>query len=154
MDLVVYDDDEKRYVPWAVALTAALLVALLTAGLTFFLARGASGDEAQQAVGGQSSPEPATAPSATDEPSGTGPTPAPACEAALLRAEAALQRSAAVEQALADHTAIMDELLAERITAQQALDRTLPVLTDGATERRRLEEALAAYQDARTECPG
>ena len=152
MDLVVYDDDEKRYVPWAVALTAALLVALLTAGLTFLLARGASGDEAQQAVGGQSSPEPATAPTA-DAPSGTGPTPAPACEAALLRADAALQRSAAVEQALADHTAIMDELLAERITAQQALDRTLPVLTDGATERRRLEEALAAYQDARAECP-
>jgi hypothetical protein len=47
----------------------------------------------------------------------------------------------------------MDELLAERITAQQALDRTLPVLTDGATERRRLEEALDAYQESRTDCP-
>ena len=39
MDLVVYDDDEKRYVPWAVALVGVLLVALLTAGLTFLLTR-------------------------------------------------------------------------------------------------------------------
>jgi hypothetical protein len=46
----------------------------------------------------------------------------------------------------------MDELLAERITAQQALDQALPVLTDGSTERRRLEEAVSAYREAREEC--
>ncbi|HEV2796269.1 MAG TPA: hypothetical protein VGV65_01505, partial [Nocardioides sp.] len=63
MDLVVYDDDEKRYVPWAVALVAVLLVALLTALLTFLLARQASGAEDPEQVGGLSSPAPATAPS-------------------------------------------------------------------------------------------
>jgi hypothetical protein len=149
VDLVVYDDDEKRYVPWAVALTALLLVALLTAGLTFLLARQASGSEEPQAVGGVSSPEPATAPTTPAPASATA---APACEEALLRADAALTRAEAVEQALADHTAIVDELLAERITADQALDRSLPVLTDGATDRRLLDEALTAYREAREEC--
>ena len=157
MDLVVYDDDEKRYVPWAVALAAVLLVALLTAGLTFLLARQASGDDAAP-VAGTSSPEPATAPSAS--PSATpgaapaaGPTPAPACVAALLRADAALTRAEAVDQALAEHTAVVDEQLAERITAEQALEQALPVLTDGATARRQLEQALAAYRASREECP-
>ena len=157
MDLVVYDDDEKRYVPWAVALAALLLVALLTAGLTFLLARQASGSEEPQAVGGVSSPEPATAPSTPGPPAGGTSTPGadpgtPACEAALARADAALTRAEAVEQALADHTAIADELLAERITPEQALDRSLPVITDGATDRRLLDEALTAYRQSREEC--
>ena len=161
MDLVVYDDDEKRYVPWAVALAALLLVALLTAGLTFLLARQASGAQEPQAVGGVTSPEPATAPSSaapSAAPSAAGsapagPTAAPGCEAALLRADAVLTRAEAVEQALADHTAIVDELLAERITADQALDQSLPVLTDGATARRQLEQARTAYDQAREDCP-
>ena len=165
MDLVVYDDDEKRYVPWAVALAAVLLVALLTALVTFLLARQASGAEDPEQVGGVSSPAPATAPSATPSataaasaqpssaPPVAGPTANPACEAALLRADAALTRAEAVEQALADHTAIIDELLAERIDAQEALDRALPVLTDGATARSQLEEAVTAYEQSREECP-
>ncbi len=57
-----------------------------------------------------------------------------------------------MDEALGQHTEIMDELLAERITPAQALDRTLPVLTDGATERQRFEEAVAAYRDSREEC--
>ncbi len=173
MDLVVYDDEEKRYVPWAVALTAMLIVALLTAVLTFLLARQASGNEPEQPLGGVGSPEPATAPSATSSatpsavpssaapssaapasaPPIVGPTPAPACVAALLLADAAIEHSVAVDEALAQHTEIMDELLAERIDAQEALDRTLPVLTDGATERRRFEEAATDYRDSREQCP-
>ena len=82
-----------------------------------------------------------------------GPTVAPACEAALLRADAALERSVALDEALAQHTEIMDELLAERIDVEQALDRTLPVLTDAATERRRFEQDLSAYVESRQECP-
>lgn len=155
MDLVVYDDDEKRYVPWAVALAAVLLVALLTAVLTFLLARQASGSEDEQAVTGTSSPEPATAPSSappTAAAPAAGPSPVPACVAALLRADAAVTQAQSVEQALAEHTAIVDELLAERITAEQALDRALPVLTDGATARRQLEQAVGAYRDARERC--
>ena len=47
----------------------------------------------------------------------------------------------------------MDELLAERLTAVQALDQTLPVLTSGAKERDSLEVLLAAYESARSACP-
>ena len=166
MDLVVYDDDEKRYVPWAVALAALLVVALVTAALTFVLARQASGDEEDLPVGGRVTQQPATAPSAAPStapsaaasPAGVeapvaAATPAPGCVAALLRADAVLEQAAAVDAALAEHTAIMDELLAERIDADEALDRTLPVLTDGATGRRELEQELAAYSEARQDCP-
>ena len=125
MDLVVYDDDEKRYVPWAVALAAVLLVAVLTAGLTFLLARQPSGAQDEKAVGGVSSPEPATAPTASvtgspapsAAPPPVGPTPAPVCEAALLSADAALERAVALDDALGRHTEIVDELLAERRAA-------------------------------------
>jgi hypothetical protein len=161
VDLVVYDDDEKRYVPWAVALAALLLVALVTAALTYVLARQASGDEEDQPLGGIASQQPATAPSAAPAapPSGDAggapaveATPAPACVAALLRADAVLERAAQVDAALSEHTAIMDDLLAERIDTEEALDRTLPVLTDGSTDRRELEESLAAYAEVREGC--
>lgn len=174
MDLVVYDDDEKRYVPWAVALAAVLLVALLAAALTFLLVRQASGSE-DEPIAGVGQAEPATAPSATT--STATPTAAPtaaaapsaaaaappapaagatsdeACDAALLRADAALERSVALDEALTRHTQIMDELLAERIDAQEALDRTLPVLTGAATERRRFQDDLSAYAESRQDCP-
>ena len=169
MDLVVYDDDEKRYVPWPVTLAALLLVAVVTAASTFLLARQASGDEQEQeqAVSGVSAPEPATAPSATpatpsavptsaaptSAPPAVAPTPDPACVAALLRADAAVERSVALDEALARHTEIMDELLAERIDAQEALDRALPVLTDAATDRRRFQQDLSAYSASRQDCP-
>lgn len=177
MDLVVYDDEEKRYVPWAVALVGVLLVALLTAGLTFLLTRQADAQD-EQPLGGLASPAPATEPTAgaaspapavtaapaepqvTAEPAQPAvtaapaePTPAPACLAALLRADAALERSVALDEALAAHTDIVDELLAERIDTQEALDRSLPVLTDGATERRRFEQELSAYSESREQCP-
>ena len=182
MDLVVYDDDEKRYVPWAVALAAVLGVALLTAVLTFVLARQASGSEDGQPLSGVTSPAPATSPTpaaASPTPSPTpfetpssaptsaapttaaptsaapvaAPTQDPSCRDALLQADAALERSVAIDEALTKHTQIIDELLAERIDAQAALDQSLPVLTDGATERRRFQQDLQAYSQARQECP-
>jgi hypothetical protein len=151
VDLVVYDDDEKRYVPWLVALAAVLLVALVTAGVTFLLARQASGTDGAD-LGGLTSPAPASAPPSAS-PSGGGTAASASCLTALLRADEALERSVAVEQALTEHTGIVDELLAERITLEQALERALPVLTAGATERQAFEEQLAAYTQAREACP-
>lgn len=160
MDLVVYDDDEKRYVPWAVALVGVLLIALLAAGLTFLLARRASGAQDAEAVGGVSSPAPATGPddatasAAPSASSAAGAASPPACRTALERADAALERSVAIERALAAHTDVVDELLAERIGTQEALDRSLPVLTEGATERGRFAQDLEAYRAARGQCSG
>ena len=165
MDLVVYDDDEKRYVPWAVALAGALLVAVLAAVLAFVLARTTGGDDEAAALAGATAPEPASAPSesamsepdASDTATATDPAAGAAqpagCPEALTRADAALARGETLTEFLAQHTQIMDELLAERLTRESALDQTLPVLTDGATERKRFAEDLAAYEQARAQCP-
>ena len=149
MDLVVYDDEERRYVPWGVVLSALLLVAAVVGAVTFLLGRSASGVEE---VTGLSAPQPATA-SATASPS-AGASPAPACLEALRSADVALERSTQLEQALAEHTRLMDQLLAGQLDPEQALEQTLPVLTSGATDRRRFEEELAAYERLRQECPG
>jgi hypothetical protein len=156
VDLVVYDDDDHRYVPWRVVLAALLLVAALVGAATFVLGRSAAGAEE---VGGLSALEPVTAPStpASSAPASSSPSPegssAPTCASALTRADAALERSQRLEQALAEHTRLMDELLAQRLDTQQALDQTLPVLTEGATQRRLFAEDVAAYERARQECP-
>jgi hypothetical protein len=153
MDLVVYDDDEHRYVPWAVALTALAVVAILAAVVAFLVGRQSS---PTQALGGVSAPQAVTAPS--QEPSGASspaavPAGTPACAEALAQADAALERSVAIEKALAEQTRVMDELLAERVSTPQALDAVLPVLTDGATERKRFRELMVEYEQLRESCP-
>lgn len=197
MDLVVYDDQERRYVPWLVTLAAVVLVGVLAALVTFLLTRGTSAQtlggvgDGQAAVAPLDSPSPSplgtafvlpdatpTEPLPTAEPSASSaaPTPAPVpatestaseqspastssaspssdCAQALAQADALLERSVRVGQALSEHTRIMDELLAKRLTAEQALDQTLPVLTTGAKDRDLLEDVLQAYQSAREQCP-
>ena len=73
MDLVVYDDDDHRYVPWGVVLSALLLVAAVVGAATFLLGRSASGVED---IGSVSALEPATAPSAPEASAGSSPSPA------------------------------------------------------------------------------
>jgi hypothetical protein len=75
------------------------------------------------------------------------------CIDALGQADTVLERSTALQQALAEQTRVMDELLAQRLTTDQALDRSLPVLTRGATDRKLFEQELAAYQRSRGACP-
>ena len=152
MELVVYDDDDRPYVPWRVVLSALLLVAAVVGAVTFLLGRSvSSADE----ISGVSSVQPATAPSGA---AGTaspraGTTPRPTCFGALAQADAALEHSERIEQALAEHTRLMDELIARRLDADQLVEQSLPVLTQGATERRRFAEELQAYELARQVCP-
>lgn len=167
MDLVVYDDDERRYVPWAVALSALAVVAVLAAGAAFLLGRQSSEDAA---LSGVDAPEAATAPSPAEEPvvptsvppvspdpevspPVAAPTSTPACAQALLQADAALERSIAIEKALAEQTRVMDELLAQRVSTEQALDEMLPVLTEAATDRKRFREQIVELEGTREDCP-
>ena len=169
MDLVVYDDDDRRYVPWLVSITAVVVGALLAAGLTYLLARPSAADEVSGTTSGaaataptlEPTAEPTTEPTAEPTPSPEGDAPAQqegtapvaACTDALADADAALERSSRLATALAEHTRIVEELLAERVTTQQALDQSLPVLTRGATDRRLFTEELARYRGARQACP-
>ena len=57
MDLLVYDDEDRRFVPWMVSVAAVVLVGLLAAGIAYLFARQTHAD----AIGGVSAPAPATA---------------------------------------------------------------------------------------------
>ena len=159
MDLVVYDDDDRRYVPWKVSVAAVVLTGVLAAGIALLFVGFTQRGERDQPSPPQaaSSSREASPTASADAP--TTPTAAPAeaasaaCATALAQADAVAQRSTALEQALAEHTRIMDELLAQRLTADQALDEALPVLTRGATERDRFQDELAAYRSSRGACP-
>jgi hypothetical protein len=174
VDLVVYDDKEQRYVPLPVALCAALLAALVVGGLTFQLARSQAGAAEPQAgvsqpqagvsepqagvsepQAGVSEPQAGVSePQAgvTDPQADPG-EPGATCAPAIQRADAALELGDRLAGSLSEQTSLMDELLAERATADQVLDRALPPLTTGAKDRQAFLEALTAYQQARAECP-
>jgi hypothetical protein len=156
VDLVVYDDEERRYVPWRTSVAAVVVTGLLAAGLTLAFARSPQteqpGDDGgPRAVTSSETPTPTPTPTGT---TGTpSATPSDACATALASADAVAARSAALEQFLAEHTRIMDDLLAQRVTTEQALDQTLPVLTRAATQRDFFEDELAAYRSSRAACP-
>lgn len=134
MDLLVYDDEDQRYIPALVALCGALLVALVIGALAFFLGR----SEPVEQFSGVTEPQAAVG--------------QPTCTPALERADAALEIAARLEVSLAEQTTLMDELLASRATAEQVLDQALPQLTAGAIDRQRFLDAITAYQQARADC--
>lgn len=139
MDVVVYDDRDQRYVPLLVSLVATLLVATLVGGLVYFLGRQPAA--ASPPASGVSAPQ-----------AGVQETAVADCRPALERAETALGIATRLEGALGTHTAVMDELLAERLTREQVLDRSLPALTATAKDRQAYLAAVTAYQEARAEC--
>jgi hypothetical protein len=141
VDVVVYDDADKRYVPLLVAAVLALLAGLVIGGLSYELGRRQPGPQLGAAgpVGGVS--EPQAAARADD-----------ACVPAVERAQAALDIATRLSGALEEQTSVMDELLADRVTQSQALDRSLPVLTTAAKDRQEFADALTAYEQARAAC--
>jgi hypothetical protein len=146
VDLVVYDDEDQRYVPMLVALVVALLAAALIGGLAFFVGRSQPATAADGIAGVTEPQAGVTEPS---EAAAGGPT----CEAAIERADEALELGDRIERTLSEQTSLMDELLARRATANEVLDRALPPLTASAKDRQAFLEAMTAYQQARAECP-
>jgi hypothetical protein len=153
VDLVVYDDKEQRYVPLPVALCAALLAALVVGGLTFQLARSQAGAAEPQAGVSQPQAGVSEPQAGVTDPQADPGEPGATCAPAIQRADAALELGDRLAGSLSEQTSLMDELLAERATADQVLDRALPPLTTGAKDRQAFLEALTAYQQARAECP-
>jgi hypothetical protein len=157
VDLVVYDDEERRYVPWRTSVAAVVVTGLLAAGLTLAFARSPQteqpGDDGDpRAVTSSEEPSPTPTPTPTGATGTPSATPSDACVTALAGADAVAARSAALEQFLTEHTRIMDDLLAQRITTDQALAQTLPVLTRAATQLDFFEDELAAYRSSRAAC--
>lgn len=141
MQVVVYDEEDRRYVP---VLLVGLLV-VLVAVLSAVLARSVADPPARAGA-------PVAAPSrGTSEPQ-AGTSLDEQCVAALQRADAALERGTRLGSALAKHTAVVDDQLAGRLSAEKALQRQLPLLTTASTERRLYADDLAAYRAARSAC--
>lgn len=135
VDLLVYDDEDRRYVPALVALGGVVLAALVVGAVVFLLGR----TQSAEPLGGVTAPQAAV----VDEPT---------CGPALERADAALELGDRLERSLSEQTSLMDELLARRATAEQVLDQALPPLTAGAKDRQEFLEAVTAYQQARADC--
>ena len=76
----------------------------------------------------------------------------PTCAPALQQADTALELAARMEGALREQTSVMDELLAKRVTEQEALNRALPPLMAGAKDRQAFLDAVTTYRRAREAC--
>ena len=137
MDVVVYDDDDKRYVPLLVAAVLALVAALVVGGLSYELGRR---QPAQQQLAGVTPPQAAAAPVEQQ------------CTEAIERANTALGVGDELASTLSEQTSLMDELLAGRATADEVVERALPPLTAGAKDRQAYVDAVAAYEQARDAC--
>jgi len=135
VDLLVYDDEDRRYVPALVAMGAVVLVALVVGAVVFLLGR----TQSVEPLSGVTEPQAAV----VEQPS---------CASALELADAALELGDQLERSLSEQTSLVDELLARRATAEQVLDEALPPLTAGAKDRRVFLESVTAYQQARADC--
>jgi hypothetical protein len=138
VDLLVYDDSDRRYVPLLVALCGALIAAMIIGGLAYFLGQTQPAQSAER-VGG------VTAPAAGTQVD-------PTCAPAIERADQALSVASRLESALREQTSVMDDLLAKRVSKDEALDRLLPRLTTAAKDRQAFVDALASYQQVRAAC--
>lgn len=93
---------------------------------------------------------PAVAPSAP-APASAAAT-AASCGAAVAQANLSLSQATAVEKALAEHTAVMSQLLAGHITPQEALNTGMISLIHGAAYSAQFEGAYADYRAVRLRC--
>ncbi len=155
--VVVYDEEDRRYVSALVVLLLVAWAAVLAATVTYIVLQNPSSTTTAK------SPGPAAlVPAAPSRPSGTTPplgvsdpqagTTGDACTQAFAKADAALSRAVHLDRELAARTKVLDDLLAKRTDAAGVLDQSLPILTEATTDRLRFAEERTAYQDARKGC--
>jgi hypothetical protein len=138
VDLLVYDDEDQRYVPMLVAICGAVIGAMIIGGLGYYFGQARPVRSADPIV---AVTEPAAARQSSE------------CAAAIERADGALTVATRLEGALREQTSVMDDLLAERVSREQALDRSLPPLTNAAKDRQAFLQAVATYERSRAACP-
>ena len=125
------------------AVAAVVVVALLL--------RHQSPSASRQAAAAPSRSAPA-APAAAPSAPAPGAAAAASCVAAVAQANLSLSQATAVERALAEHTAVMSQLLAGHITPQEALNTGMISLIHGAAYSAQFEAAYADYRAVRLRC--
>jgi hypothetical protein len=126
----------RRRVAWPWLLVTLLLMAVsLGAGI---------------AIGGRGDPTSAAAGvTATSAPS---PTASPECAEAVERANQSISHAVRLSAALREHTAIMNDLLNGKISADTALRTGTPSLIAGSAESAKFDVALADYRRVVDRC--
>ena len=103
------------------------------------------------AIGGRG-PDRASAFAGTTATSAAAPTASPECAEAVERANLSISHAVGVSAALREHTAIMNDLLNGKISAEAALRSGTPSLISGSAESAKFEVALADYRKVVDRC--
>jgi hypothetical protein len=124
--------------PWLLV-TLLLMVVSLGAGI---------------AIGGRGDPgrDPTSAAAGTTATSAPSPTASPECAEAVERANQSISHAVRLSAALREHTAIMNDLLNGKISAETALRTGTPSLIAGSAESARFDVALADYRRVVDRC--
>jgi hypothetical protein len=130
----------RRRVAWPwLLLTLLLMAGSLGAGIAIG-ARGDPGPDRSAAAAGAT---------ATSAPS---PTASPECAEAVERANQSISHAVRLSAALREHTAIMNDLLNGKISAETALRTGTPSLIAGSAESAKFDVALADYRRVVDRC--
>ncbi len=132
-------DNGKWVVVARTALTLALGVAVVVA---LMINRHPAKHESARAESGSNGRSSAAATSSAT-PGSASPD---ACAAAVRQANGSLVQATRVEKSLAQHTAVMNQLLAGKISPQQALNMGMPSLIHGAGYSAQFDVALRDYR--------
>ena len=132
--------ERRRRVAWPWLLVTLLLMAVSLGGGIAIGARGDPGPDRSLAVAGAT---------ATSAPS---PTASPECAEAVERANLSISHAVRLSGALREHTAIMNDLLNGKISAETALRTGTPSLIAGSAASAEFDVALADYRKVVDRC--
>jgi hypothetical protein len=118
--------------------------------LTLLLMAGSLG--AGIAIGARGDPGPDRSAAAATATSAPSPTASPECAEAVERANQSISHAVRLSAALREHTAIMNDLLNGKISAETALRTGTPSLIAGSAESARFDVALADYRRVVDRC--
>ena len=148
MELIGDGGQVRLSLPQPAGVVAVVLAAVLGAGIA---AAAVGAGDAARAAAPPGPPATGVPVRATPTEPATSPAVA-ACVDALARAEEALTEAREVDRVLRAQTDVMNDLLAERIDADEALERALPGLNRGAQRSTALEAADERYRAATPSC--
>jgi hypothetical protein len=132
--------DERRRTAWPLLLVILVLMAVSLAGGIAIGGRQDRGADRSSAFVG------------TTATSAAVPSASPECAEAVERANQSISHAVAVSAALREHTAVMNDLLNGKISADTALRTGTPSLIEGSAESARFDVALADYRKVVDRC--
>ena len=139
-DAQAREREGRRRGAWPWLLVTLLLMAVSLGGGIAIGARGDPGSDRSPAAAGAT---------ATSAPS---PTASPECAEAVERANQSISHAVRLSAALREHTAIMNDLLNGKISAETALRTGTPSLIAGSAESAKFDVALADYRRVVDRC--